>query len=357
MRALANARKTVRIAVAVGTTVAAAAGAVWLGAAPAGPARTGGVGAVRAAGIVRASVADARATSTFAPGEPPLPVSLSGTVPPRLPIESGGRLAKTRAVRDFFDYFLTAQHEVPAVALETMVRREIAAQLEGTAAQTEALDVWRRYRAYRDALTRVAALQAPTQPTIAAAGGPSNLDAMQAALGEGASIANRTMGTAWSEAFFGREWRRVNFDLMRLRVITDATLDDAQKAARLQALADMLPPEERAASEREARLRAAVTEIAALQKQSLPLDALRAAATQTLGPEAAQRVVQMQKDDDAWRAQYEAYAAQRARIDARGLAPPERDAQIAQLRERMFATVGDRLRALSLDKGATMPPG
>ena len=57
-----------------------------------------------------------------------------------LPLEDGGRLARSRAVRDFFDYFLTAQHEVEAHALDAMVRREIAAQLDGTAAQGEALD-------------------------------------------------------------------------------------------------------------------------------------------------------------------------------------------------------------------------
>ena len=344
MRGPALARKTVRIGVAVGTAVVAAAGAVWLGAAPSGPPRASGAG-----GRVGASVADAPTSTASVPGGPLVPLSLTGSMPPRLPLDIGGRLPTTRTVRDFFDYFLTAQHEVQGIALDTMVRREIAAQLDGTVAQMEALEVWRRYGAYRDAVARMAPLQTPQSPN-AAGDGPNNVDAMQSALDESASIAQRTMGAAWSEAFFGREWRRANYDLARLRVMSDATLADAQRAARLEALAEMLPPAERAASEREARLRAAVTEIAVLQKRGLPPDALQAAATQALGPDAAQRVLQLQKDDDAWGAKYEDYVAQRARIEAMALAPADRDAQVAQLRERVFATAAERLRAASLDE-------
>jgi lipase chaperone LimK len=264
-----------------------------------------------------------------------------------LPLDARGRLAQTRAVRDFFDYFLAAQHEMSAAALDTMVQREIASQLDGTAAQAEALDLWRRYSAYRDAVTRTAPLQV-FQPANGTSSGP-DLDAMQSALEERASIADRTMGVAWSEVFFGREWRRANFDLARLRVTTDRSLTDAQKAARLEALAELLPSDERAALEAETKLRASVEAIAALQTRGLPPEELRATATQALGAGAAERVVQMQKYDLAWREKYDAYAIQRARIDAMALEPADRNAQIARLLERTFATAGERLRAASWD--------
>jgi lipase chaperone LimK len=342
------ARRTVRIGLA--TSAAVAAGAAWLGAAPSGALRPNAAGThVADTGAPRPVASAAYRESP--PGESAVVQSLSGSMPPRLPLEDGGRLARSRAVRDFFDYFLTAQHEVEAHALDAMVRREIAAQLDGTAAQGEALDVWRRYGTYRETVARIAPLQT-MQPGNAAGGGPTKLDAMRSALDESASIARRTMGAAWSEAFFGREWRRANDDIERLRVMSDTTLNDAQRAARLDALAGTLPLDERAAAERETRLRAAVTEIAALQNEGLPPDALQAAATQALGPEAAQRVMQMQKVDDAWRAKYADYAAQRARIEAMALAPPDRDAQVVQLRERMFATAAERLRAASLDEAA-----
>lgn len=85
------------------------------------------------------------------PATPPagasVPAPLAGSSAPRLPLDPGGHLAKSRAVRDFFDYCLTAQSELDAAALDALVAREIAAQLDGTVAQPEALDVWHRYRA------------------------------------------------------------------------------------------------------------------------------------------------------------------------------------------------------------------
>ncbi|MET5115747.1 lipase chaperone, partial [Burkholderia pseudomallei] len=77
-----------------------------------------------------------------------LPASLAGASAPRLPLDAHGHLAKARAVRDFCDYCLSAQSELSAQALDAHVTREIAAQLDGTLAQGEALDDWKRYRAY-----------------------------------------------------------------------------------------------------------------------------------------------------------------------------------------------------------------
>ncbi|MEA3118675.1 MAG: hypothetical protein QOI13_1945, partial [Paraburkholderia sp.] len=353
MRGHVKEEKTVQIAVVIGTVIAAMAGgasAVWLGGAPSDISHTGEAGAARPADSpvsAGASVMQRRQSAVPAPGEPPLPLSLSGSVAPRLPLDTRGRLAQTRAVRDFFDYFLAAQHEMSGAALDSMVQRAIASQLDGTAAQADALDLWRRYSAYRDAVTRTAPLQAPEEANGASRG--SELDAMQSALAQRASIAGSALGAAWSEVFFGREWRRANYDLARMRVTTDSSLTDAPKAARLEALAQLLPRDERAALERDANLQVSVEAIAALQTRGLPAEELRVATTQALGVAVAERVMQMQKEDFAWRERYEGYVAQRARIDAMGLTPAERDAQIAQLRERAFATAGERLRAASWD--------
>lgn len=341
MLRFADAMKTARTAALLGAAGVAAAVALGYFSAPARSPRASEGRA--AAGQPGASFAPATLPGT-APQGTPLPASLAGSTPPRLPLDAHGRLARTRAVRDFFDYFLTAQHEMPAKTLDAAVRRQIAAQLDGTAAEFDALDAWRRYLAYRDALARLAPL------TVPSSSGP-NLDAMQASLDERASLASRTMGAEWSEAFFGADWRRDRHALARLRITTDATLTDAQKDARLEALDETLPPEERAALQRERRTRATLDTIATLQNQGMSLDDLRARATQTLGAQAAERIVRVQEDEDAWRAKYADYAAQRARIDAMGLPPADREAQIAQLRRHMFANPGEAVRAASLDRG------
>ncbi|AWV03544.1 lipase secretion chaperone [Burkholderia sp. JP2-270] len=271
-----------------------------------------------------------------------LPSSLAGSSAPRLPLDAGGHLAKVRAVRDFFDYCLTAQSDLSAVALDALVVREIAAQLDATAAQADALDVWRRYRAYLDALAKL---------RDAGAVDKSDLGALQLALDQRASIAYRTLGD-WSQPFFGAEQWRQRYDLARLKVAQDRTLTDAQKAERLAALEQQMPADERAAQQRVDRQRAAIDQIAQLQKSGATPDAMRAQLTQTLGPEAAARVAQMQQDDASWQSRYADYAAQRAQIESAGLSPKNRDAQIAALQQRVFTKPGEAVRAASLDRGA-----
>jgi lipase chaperone LimK len=344
MRHESFAMKTARIVVLVGATGCAAAGAFRFFDVPA---RLPHASDARAAADITSGASFTRvAPMRFAAQTTSLPASLEGSTPPRLPLDVHGRLAKTHAVREFFDYFLSAQHEVTREALEAMVRRQIATQLDGTEAERDALDIWQRYVTYRQALERLAPLVVPAS----AEKGPQ-ADAIEASLDTRASLATRTMGAEWSEAFFGADWRRDRRALRRLRVTMDSTLTDAQKRARLEALDDMLPLDTRATLERQRRTRETVDTIAALQAQNVPLDALRARATEALGAQTAERIVTMRKEDDAWRAKYADYAAQRAGIEAMGMPSAEREAQIAQLRARVFANSGEVLRATSLDRG------
>lgn len=344
MRRPADASKAVYTCVLLGLVGIAAAAAIrYLDA----PARASRASAQRATHVLVPPLARA-ALPASAPAT--LPVSLAGSTPPRLPLDARGHLLKARGVRDFFDYFSTAQNELSPSALDALVRAQIAAQWDGRPAQSEALDLWQRYRSYRQALVRLGALAAPVGSNDADSASGPQLDAMQFALDERASLASRMLGADWNEAFFGPDWRRGRTMIERLRIARDPTLTAEQKAARLQALEASMPAQERGANERGQHARATVDTIARLERQGMTDDELRAKATQALGAQAAERVVQMRRDEDAWRAQYADYAAQRAGIDAMGLAPGEREAQLARLRERMFATSAQRLRAASLDR-------
>ena len=317
----------------------ALAGAVWLFAVSKS---ANGPDTAKLAEAPRAAAAAAASATAATPQA--LPASLAGSSVPRLPVGDGGHLLKSRAVRDFFDHLLTAQDEVTPAALDALVRKQIAAQLDGTPAKSEALDVWRRYQLYQDGLGHLPGVPAPPD-------GKLNFDAVQLALDQRASLASRTMGE-WDAPFFGDERQHQQLDLERMRIAADSSLTDAQKAARLQALDQQLPPEERAARERTRKQQQAIDSIAQLQKEGASADQLRSQLTQSLGPDAAARVAQMQSDEEAWRAKYADYAAQRAQIEAMGLPAQARDAQIAQLRQRLFTKPGEAMRAASLDSGS-----
>ncbi|WP_321840116.1 lipase secretion chaperone [Burkholderia cepacia] len=260
------------------------------------------------------------------------PASLAGSRAPRLPLGPDGRLAKRRAVRDFFDYFLLAQHDLTPDELDALVAREVAAQPIGAPAQREALDLWPRYRAC------LAALDA--QPGTVQPGTRIDPDAIAGELERRAALASRWLGD-WSTPFFADAFRQQHDDLDRIRIARDPALSDAQKRERLAALDQALPPDMRDAHEQLARQREAVATVARLDARRATPDALRA----QLGADVSARVVRQRQDDDAWQARYRDYEAERERLVA---APDARDAQLAQLLQRDFPDPADALRAASL---------
>ncbi|WP_176060762.1 lipase secretion chaperone [Paraburkholderia sp. BCC1876] len=342
-----GARKQWFAYVAVGAISAGAA--LWVNRAP--TVHHESVAATGQAGSAAQTTAPGLGQDPNASAAGALPASLDGSSPPRLPTDGRGHLARTRAVRDFFDYFLTTQNEIPATTLDALVRRQIAAQLDGTPAADEALNVWQRYNAYLSAVGKLP----QTSPLPTQAGARLNLDALQLELDQRDAVGTRLMGE-WNAPFFGAESQQQHTDLARLRIASDASLSDAQKAARLAALDAALPPEVRAARERIRQQQAALDTLSQAQAQAQKpggsLDAMRAQITQTLGPEAAERAVKMQQADNAWQARYADYANQRAQIDKQNLPAQQRDAQVTQLRQQFFTNPSDAMRAASLDRGS-----
>src|ERR1700761_6594516 len=207
------------------------------------------------------------------------PPSLAGTDIPALPIDSAGHLAHTRQVREFFDYYLTAQHETASSTLDLMVKDSIATQLGRKPAAAEATDLWQRYRAY---LAAIAQLPAP-------AGQPGNgpdTEAIIQSLNQRMQLADRYLGQGgWSEVFFGDQVKRQRNDLERLRINADTTLTVSEKAARLAQLDAQLPPDERALRKRSQQQDAAIALVMALQNQGASVDDIRNQVAQTMGPE------------------------------------------------------------------------
>ncbi|BAN26032.1 lipase secretion chaperone [Caballeronia insecticola] len=277
-----------------------------------------------------------------------LPRSLAGSSAPRLPLDEHGRLMKVRAVREFFDYCLNAQSDLKPEELDALVEREIAAQLDATPAQSEALDVWHRYKRY---LKGIGDLQQGGAPSDAKADGTSQkIDVAQVlnALTQRESLATREMGD-WADAFFGRELAVQRNDAARIALMQNPSLSAQQKAAELDALDEALPADERELRAAAKHDQALIDQVASAQAANGSPDQLRDSLVQTIGADAADRVAQNRRDDLAWQAKYDAYAAQRAQIDASAQSPQAREQSIQQLRDRVFTQPGEAARAASFD--------
>ncbi|EWG14670.1 lipase chaperone [Xylella fastidiosa Mul-MD] len=271
-----------------------------------------------------------------------LPQSLAGSIAPPLPLDAYGHLARVSAVRDFFDYFLTAQNDLTPAALDELVTHEIVKQLHGTSAQVEAQDVWTRYCAYFSQLVKL-----PDMGMVL--GDKLDFVAVQRALDQRSSLAVRTLGD-WSEPFFGAEQQRQRYDLERLKIADDQALTDEQKKKRLVALEQKLPSKVQEERIKIQQQQDAVVKIIQLQKDEVTPDGIRLQVVGLLGPEVAYRVVEMRRQDEIWQEKYKHYAAQRAQIEAQQLEPKEHDVQVENLRQRIFTKPGEALHAASLDQ-------
>jgi lipase chaperone LimK len=294
-----------------------------------------------------ASVPSLAAPPTLAPASSTAtPTSLAGTDIPTLPVDAGGHLAHTRQVREFFDYYLTAQHETAPSTLDLMVKDSIATQLGRKPAAAEAADLWQRYRAYLAAIAQLPA--PPGQP-----GKGPDIEAITQSLNQRMQLADRYLGQGgWSDVFFGDQLKRQRNDLERLRINADTSLTASEKAARLAQLDAQLPPDERALRKRSQQQDAAITRVMALQAQGASIDDIRNQVAQTMGSEAADRAVQMEQTRQDWQARYAQYAEQRAQIDQQTLPLAQHDALIAQLRQRFFSSTSELTRAAAFDRAA-----
>ncbi|UDM49316.1 lipase secretion chaperone [Cupriavidus sp. MP-37] len=321
---------------------AAAAAVYWLTAPPAAPPVPQGAAAVSTAG-------------PSAPSAEPLPTgmaawpSLTGVEIPAGPeADAAGNLRLTRALRTYFDYFLSARHDAGGVdALEPWVHDEIRRHVPQPAAG-QAWQLWQRYLAY---LAEVQP-QAARKP-LADTGGTldvAQVQQLRALLAQRNAARQRWLPEV-AQVWFGDEQAYDEAMLARLEIAAQAGLDEAQRRQRLAELDATLPEALRAARAASARPQAISATIADLQAAGRSAQDIGAALAQTYGPDVAQRYERQAQAEQSWQQRYDDYAARRAQIEAfAGLSEQDRRQQMEALRRQAFDNPSEALQAEVVDR-------
>jgi lipase chaperone LimK len=292
---------------------------------------------------VDAPAAPATAADASAAPEPPLDSLRDTEVDGGLARDAHDRFVPTRDALRLFDYFLSATGEAPDAALRARIVREIAARLPpGAAREAEAfLD---RYLAYRAEGARLA-----RDDRLAAS---ADLERRLQWLRE---LRRAHFGAALAETLFGAEERAAEAALERRRVVEDASLTDAERAARLAALEQELQAAARDAAALPLRLRQEEAALRAAGAGDAEIHAVREA---SVGAEAAERLARLDRERAEWQLRLAAYRTARdALVADASLAPAERAARLEALRARDFDE-RERLRVRALDEielGAAQP--
>ncbi|MFC4490019.1 lipase secretion chaperone [Chromobacterium aquaticum] len=238
----------------------------------------------------------------------------------RAGVEAGGALRVDAELRRLFDYQLAALGERDLSAVRKAVQQALQSQLSG-AALRQALELFDRYVAYRRALS---------ETKLAGGSAAEGLQRMRA-------LRLQFLSAQEVTGLFGSEDVYDDFTVKRLRIMADAGLSAAQRAAQLKALEAGLPAELRAARQEPIKHLALAEAEEALKKQGGGEQELYALRAGMVGQAAADRLSQLDREQAQWQSRVDAYRRDAQRVQATpGLDAARRDQALADLRARRF---------------------
>lgn len=264
------------------------------------------------------------------------PTSLRGTeVDGELLVDARGNLVLTSQVRHLFDYFLSLIGEESSQQARQRIRDHLTAQLDEPA-RSQALELLETYLDYQYQLVDLEA-RFPVAERL------EDLLAREQAVQQ---LRARLFSREAHEAFFAGEEIYNNFTLERLTIQQDPSLSDREKGLAIEALRENLPAEMQQLlvpqihndlREQTLALRAAGADEARIRQLRVGM----------LGPEATERLEELDRSRAEWRERVEAFQQERERILSQpGLADNDRRAAVNALLEEQF-TANERLRLIN----------
>lgn len=222
--------------------------------------------------------------------------SLRGTQPDGIALDAAGELVLGPALLRRFDYWLATLGERSLEAVRADIERDLAAELSPRSLR-QALRLRDAYLAYKAELARLQALPAGTYEAEALA---RQLQAIRA-------VRARHFSADEVSALFGAEDATDDHALARLRVAQDPKLSPAERRSELARLSERLSPEQRAA-ETEPVLHLSVADaVAEARARGASAQEVMAIRASMVGPEAAQRLAQVDAEQARWQARVQRY--------------------------------------------------
>ncbi|WP_437603315.1 lipase secretion chaperone [Sorangium sp. So ce590] len=258
--------------------------------------------------------------------------SLRGTdVDGAVLVDANGDLIVGPELLSLFDYFLSATGEEPAAVIKARIVAAIRERATGRAAE-QAIALLDRYLGYREAAgaARVAQAADPAERL--------------AALRE---IRREQLGADVAAQLFGDEEREGEAAIETSRLLADATLSPAERDARIAEVEAALPEHLREAREAAVRPLVQQAEEQALRDAGASDEELHAHRVATVGPEAADRLAELDRQRAVWQQRLDAFADARAAIAASEPDPEARRAAEEALLARAF-TPEERLRVRAI---------
>ncbi len=262
----------------------------------------------------------------------PLPRSLAGTVPVRVPFDANGHLVVSSEVTQLFEYFLAGLQDEGLETALARIREYLGMSLPPAAA-AEALALLDPYLEYKRQLEGI------TPPMVTEANREQILQDLKVAMDERTALRQQLFTPAVAEGLFGVEAAYDRYAWEAVQVLHDETLGPEQRSSRLHTLEEQLPSSLRERV-RDRRLKREAREyIDALRQQGASPEELHEARSAYFGEKVADRLSFIEDRSPAWNERVADYQSQvKALEDSRTLTAAELHQRKLVLRQSLFSS-------------------
>ena len=266
----------------------------------------------------------------------------------QLKLDASNRLIVNEQTRNCFEYFITQYGEKSIEQIRGDFKRYIQ-QGHKEPALSQILDLWQRYLDYRNALGQ---LQAPNLNQEDPQYYRSIFSSMQ-------NLRKQYFSDYEIEGLFGTEDAYHEYTLKRMAVMDDKKLSEAEKARQLQELFKQLPQDWQENLEQLNTLQDLRSLTAAIKARGGSAAEIRQMRLNLVGPEATQRLEQLDGQRSQWKSRVEEYLNARDQIMQSGMNDQAKQQTVKQLRGQHFQNPQEQLRLETFeqvhDQGGKLP--
>lgn len=280
-----------------------------------------------------------------------LPSLADTDVDGQLRTDAAGNLVMDLAVRDYFDYFLSAvDHSGLDAVIEALLADAGRRLPEPALGQMVSLlgDYLDYKRASMALMQQPLDAQQQVEPK-------AQLQALQSALARLDELRRAHFSAAAQEALFGAEQAYARYTLDSLALQQRDDLGEAQRTQMLEQLRARLPDALRESEQRQQLALEQLQRSEQLWRDGADEQQVRDFLAMTYDPQTVQRLLDEQRRERDWQQHYQAYRNELASLQGRGLSEADNEQLQRQLRERLFNSE-DRHRVETYDAIAAKQP-
>lgn len=257
----------------------------------------------------------------------------------QIQVDGSNRLIVNEATKNCFEFFITQYGEKSIEQIKTDFMAYAKTQYKEPVL-SQLIDLWTRYMQYRE---QMGDLQTP------------NLDKEQAGYYKAIfanmkNLRKKFFSDYEAEGLFGIEDTYNDYTIVRMEILNNKKLTEAEKAQKLKELFRDLPEDWKENLQQLSQLEDLRKLTAEIKARGGSAEEMHQMRSNLVGPEATQRLESLDADRSQWKGRVGSYLTERDSIAKSNLSDAAKQSAIQQLRTKNFANPQEQLRIETFEK-------